>query len=92
MIITHSQTKSLLNFEATNMAKPEPGAVTRLQRELVLLQKDPVPFIRAKPDGENILEWHYVLEGPPDTPYFGGFYHGMIKFPPNYRKFPYIPL
>jgi ubiquitin-conjugating enzyme E2 J2 len=64
--------------------KPEPGAVIRLQRELVMLQKDPVPFVRALPDGDNILEWHYVLEGPEGTPYTGGFYHGLIRFPANY--------
>jgi len=36
----------------------------------------------------DILEWHYVIEGPPDTPYEGGHYHGKLQFPPDY---PYQP-
>lgn len=47
-----------------------------------------MPYITAKPNEANILEWHYVLEGPPDTPYFGGQYHGILKFPADY---PYAP-
>ncbi|KAF9584813.1 Ubiquitin-conjugating enzyme E2 6 [Lunasporangiospora selenospora] len=27
---------------------------------------------------------HYVLKGPPDTPYFGGEYHGTLVFPSDY--------
>ncbi|VDO97447.1 unnamed protein product [Soboliphyme baturini] len=32
----------------------------------------------------NILEWHYVIEGPPNTPYDGGFYYGKLVFPSEY--------
>ena len=32
----------------------------------------------------NILEWHFLLEGPPGTPYEGGWYIGRLKFPANY--------
>ena len=32
----------------------------------------------------NMLEWHYLLEGPDDTPYAGGWYHGKLKFTPEY--------
>jgi len=27
---------------------------------------------------------HYVLAGPPDTPYDGGYYHGKLLFPAEY--------
>ena len=60
----------------------------RLQKEYLSLRKNPVPFITARPEETNIYEWHYVLEGPPDTVYAGGVYHGMLKFPPEY---PYAP-
>ena len=43
---------------------PEPGAIIRLQKELVFLLKDPTPFVTARPDPANILEWFYVIEGP----------------------------
>lgn len=36
----------------------------------------------------NILEWHYVVKGPENTPYDGGFYHGKLIFP---KEFPFRP-
>ncbi len=40
------------------------------------------------PKPENILEWHFVLTGPPASPYCGGVYHGILAFPADY---PYKP-
>ena len=37
---------------------------------------------------KDVFEWHYLLEGPDGTPYAGGWYHGKLKFPPDY---PYAP-
>ena len=31
---------------------------------------------------------HYVVEGPPDSPYRGGYYHGVLTFP---REYPFKP-
>ena len=56
----------------------------RLQRDFLALQANPVPCVRAVPDEANMLEWHYVIEGPPDTPYAGGVYHGLLRFPPEF--------
>lgn len=28
--------------------------------------------------------WHYVITGPPETPYEGGQYHGTLIFPSDY--------
>lgn len=28
-----------------------------------------------------MLEWHFCIEGPANSPYQGGFYHGIIRFP-----------
>ncbi|KAL8466444.1 hypothetical protein ACS0TY_035509 [Phlomoides rotata] len=42
----------------------------------------------ARPLPNDILEWHYVLEGSQGTPFAGGYYYGKIKFPPEY---PYKP-
>ena len=36
----------------------------------------------------NILEWHFVIIGPADTPYTNGQYHGKLLFPSEY---PYKP-
>ncbi|EAL64182.1 hypothetical protein DDB_G0286511 [Dictyostelium discoideum AX4] len=64
--------------------------VTRLKKELLALSKneDIKDIFIAKPSISNILEWHYVIYGPPDTPYHGGYYHGQIIFPVEY---PYKP-
>lgn len=56
----------------------------RLQKEYRSLQKEPPPFIDAHPSPNNILEWHYALRGPPDSPYAGGVYHGKVIFPQEY--------
>jgi len=65
-----------------------PAAHRRLTREYVALREATPPFILAKPLETNILEWHYVIIGPPDTPYEGGQYHGKLIFPSEY---PYKP-
>ena len=54
-------------------------ATSRLRNDYMRLKKDPVPYIVAEPNPSNILEWHYVVSGPPDTPYEGGFYHGKVS-------------
>lgn len=53
-------------------------------KELVDLNKSPPPFIFARPRESDILEWHYILRGPPDTPYEGGEFWGTVIFPSEY--------
>lgn len=60
------------------------GAYKRLTKEYMAIQKNPPPYITAKPLESNILDWHYVIQGPPDTPYDGGEYYGRITFPAEY--------
>jgi len=63
-------------------------ATKRLRKEYQMLMRNPVPFIIAKPNMKNILEWHYVLFPPEDSLYEGGVYHGVLKFP---AEFPHKP-
>ncbi|POM76798.1 Ubiquitin-conjugating enzyme E2 [Phytophthora palmivora] len=63
-------------------------ATKRLRKEYLALQRNPVENIRAAPQEKNILEWHYVISGTEGTPYEGGFYHGKLKFPPEYPMKP----
>jgi len=65
-----------------------PAATKRLTKEYQNISKNPPPYITAHPSENNILEWHYILTGPPSTPYEGGQYWGTLVFPPNY---PYAP-
>lgn len=56
----------------------------RLNKEYKSIQANPPPFIIAKPNDENILEWHYIISGPDSTPFENGQYHGMLRFPSEY--------
>ncbi|XP_022724846.1 ubiquitin-conjugating enzyme E2 34-like isoform X2 [Durio zibethinus] len=49
---------------------------------------EPVSHVVAHPFPNDILEWHYVLEGSEGTPFAGGYYYVKIKFPP---ESPYKP-
>lgn len=64
------------------------AAHKRLTREYQNIQKNPPPYIVAHPSESNILEWHYLLTGAPDTPYEGGQYWGSLVFPSDY---PFAP-
>ena len=46
-------------------------ASKRLKKDYLLIQEDPIPFISAHPLPSNTLEWHYVIKGPPESPYEG---------------------
>lgn len=65
-----------------------PAATKRLTKEYASITKSPPPYITAHPSDANILEWHYIITGPPDTPYDGGQYWGTLMFPPDY---PFAP-
>nr|CAG8473257.1 4526_t:CDS:2 [Entrophospora candida] len=62
------------------------AAYKRLTKEYIAIQNNPAPYLIAKPLENNILEWHYVIRGPPDTPYHNGEYHVDYPFkPPSIR-------
>ncbi|KAH6916413.1 UBC-like protein [Coprinopsis sp. MPI-PUGE-AT-0042] len=59
-------------------------AQKRLSKEYAAMQKEPPPFVWAAPDEKNILTWNYIIRGPPDSPFAGGEYHGVVLFPSDY--------
>lgn len=61
---------------------------SRLKQDYIRLKQDPVPYIHAEFLPSNILEWHYVIIGPKDSPYAGGYYHGALIFT---KDFPFKP-
>lgn len=63
-------------------------ATRRLRQDYMRIMKDPVPYVKAHPLHSNILEWHFAVLGPEDTPYKGGVYHGKLVFP---SEFPFKP-
>ncbi|CAI5998202.1 unnamed protein product [Closterium sp. NIES-65] len=61
------------------------GCLLKLKKELASFLKDPPPHIPLVHVNErNMLEWHFLLEGPPDTPYEGGWYVAKLRFPHDY--------
>ncbi len=56
----------------------------RLARELKSIQKSPLtdPTVYTTPLENNLLEWHYVIEGSKDSPYEGGYYWGEFSEEP----------
>lgn len=48
------------------------------------MQREPPPFVWAAPDEKNILTWNFLIRGPPDSPFAGGEYHGVLLFPSEY--------
>lgn len=73
---------------ASNKPRKQPTAISRMRQDYMRLKRDPLPYITAEPLPNNILEWHYVVKGPANTPYYGGYYHGTLLFP---REFPFKP-
>mmetsp|Transcript_22855 Transcript_22855/g.29868 ORF Transcript_22855/g.29868 Transcript_22855/m.29868 type:complete len:222 (-) Transcript_22855:119-784(-) len=60
----------------------------RLQKEYMKIKKSPIENIEVHPLEDNILEWHYCLTGTKGSLYEGGYYHGVLKFPPEYPMKP----
>jgi ubiquitin-conjugating enzyme E2 J2 len=70
------------------MTQPSKLCKRRLAKEWKMLNKEPVTCVRAAPNENNILEWHFLIHSLDDDRYRGGYYHGIILFPPDY---PYKP-
>jgi len=62
--------------------------LSRLKKELKFMHDEPPELIHARPDEKNMLIWHYLLQGPPDTVFDGGWYWGRLRFPKNYPMGP----
>jgi len=58
----------------------------RLARDIQAFLRDPLTMhgIYYKHDEQNMFLGHALVVGPPDTPYFGGFYFFRFEFPHDY--------
>lgn len=63
-------------------------AKSRLLKELKAISADPAPHIHVAVEEANMLDWNYLLQGPKDTPYEGGWYWGKLRFP---KEYPFKP-
>jgi ubiquitin-conjugating enzyme E2 J2 len=56
----------------------------RLFGDLKLLKKDPMEYIEALPDEENLLIWYFLVKGPEFSDFNNGYYIGKIIHNPEY--------
>jgi ubiquitin-conjugating enzyme E2 D/E len=60
----------------------------RLRKELNLIIKDQIPGIKIEPSEikteDNSIVWNAWIQGAENTPYFGGTFHLLMKFPERY--------
>lgn len=56
----------------------------RLKKELGAIAQDPPPFVNVCCRDSNILAWSFLIQGPPETPYEGGWYWGHLDVPKDY--------
>ena len=81
-----------LMAESSGSSKPEQVAgvatLRRITRELSEIQSNPSIHWTIQVIGDNILEYHFTIRGPPSTDFEGGLYHGRILLPINY---PFAP-
>lgn len=52
--------------------------IKRLNGDLKLLKREPLKYIRAVPDENNMLIWYFLIKGPEFSEYTGGYYLGKI--------------
>eukprot|EP00285_Hemiselmis_virescens_P009860 CAMPEP_0173395978 /NCGR_PEP_ID=MMETSP1356-20130122/34025_1 /TAXON_ID=77927 ORGANISM="Hemiselmis virescens, Strain PCC157" /NCGR_SAMPLE_ID=MMETSP1356 /ASSEMBLY_ACC=CAM_ASM_000847 /LENGTH=167 /DNA_ID=CAMNT_0014354875 /DNA_START=52 /DNA_END=552 /DNA_ORIENTATION=+ len=71
----------MANRAALNTSNP---GIKRILSEAKKMESDPCPEFEAHPVENNLFDWHFVLRGPPDSPFEGGLFHGRIILPPQY--------
>lgn len=67
---------------------PSKQAAARLRKELRVALTDPSPYVHISCNESNILVWDFLIEGPPGTPYDGGWYWGRLDVPKDYPFWP----
>lgn len=48
------------------------------------MAENPSSYVHAMPLENNLFEWHFTLQGPEDTDFHNGLYHGRIILPAEY--------
>ncbi|CAG5127205.1 unnamed protein product [Candidula unifasciata] len=66
------------------MTPPSPACIRRIKNDILAIYSDPPPGLCVMPDPNNITKIHALLTGPFDTPYEGGFFYFLIRFPADY--------
>ncbi|KAK8774348.1 hypothetical protein V5799_011123 [Amblyomma americanum] len=63
---------------------PTSQCLQRLQRDIADFHANPLPGLFISPEEGNVTKLHALVVGPAGTPYEGGFFQFLMKFPPDY--------
>ena len=72
--IPNNTIRPFIKFEPTS----------RIDKEFNELEIDPIPLFKITKNPSTRNQWHFVLQGLPNSPFEGGEYHGDIIFPKTY--------
>lgn len=56
----------------------------RLKGDLKLIRKDPHEYFNTYPDRDNILNWYFLIRGPENSHFDGGYYVGKLMHNKDY--------
>lgn len=78
--------KTRVTWDPDRMPKcaPSKEAVLRIASDVQELYRDPAPGICVVQDEQDITKVHALITGPMDTPYEGGFFYFLVRFPTDY--------
>lgn len=62
--------------------------IKRLNNELKKLANEPLEYIDTYVDPDNLFTFYFLVRGPHDSDYSGGYYIGKIMVSPGYPKTP----
>lgn len=60
----------------------------RIKKDIELIKKEPVEGIFVETDADKLDVMYAVIVGPKGTPYEGGFFYFVIRFPDQYPMKP----
>uniref|UniRef100_A0A1B6DKG1 Ubiquitin-conjugating enzyme E2 Z n=1 Tax=Clastoptera arizonana TaxID=38151 RepID=A0A1B6DKG1_9HEMI len=64
------------------------STIFRIKRDMMSIYKEPPPGLFVVPDEQDMTLVHALITGIFDTPYEGGFFYFVLKFPPDYPILP----
>ncbi|KAK8788226.1 hypothetical protein V5799_021998 [Amblyomma americanum] len=68
--------------------QPSPLCMLRVKRDIAEIYSDPPIGLTISPNECDITRIHALVVGPSGTPYEGGFFHFLLKCPPDYPMSP----
>lgn len=69
--------------------EPSNACLEKIHKDIwILVQTPTTPGLFIQPEVSDMMKLHVVVVGPPNTPYEGGFFHFLVKFPTAYPAVP----